>query len=475
VKSAYVTKDTTHLLHLATELKKAEEGLHRAEGQYEKNKKEGKGRPTMGGECCGGREIDSIDHYTKTIQDLKPQVAEEREKVQKEAADATGGINLSNGFVTFNDRMSAEVAMRLSGQITEDQEELSVENPPDPSDIQWNDFTQDPTARQGRTMLGYGLTAALYFAYMPIVIGVTNLANLIDMGPLDPIWASVAPTMGLQLMVAMLPTFLITIYKFCFTLRAEAWAQQKLQVWYFWFQLVFVILITAVGQDVLGFMEALFEDPFSCFGVMADTMPYATHYYMNFLVLQWLSIGMVLTRYIPLSKFKFFCTLFDEEEAKKMAEPEDQDFYGLGSRSAQWVTLACIGIIYGTMSPPVSMLSLITFAIFRVYMGYTLVFAETKKPDLGGVFWVTMLRHMFIGLLVYTILMTGVYYRRGSSSGPMFICLPSIFYVWWSRARFESAFSWEALPFGELTDESTQSAKKRILEGEYVQPEMAKS
>jgi len=281
--------------------------------------------------------------------------------------------------------------------------------------------------------------------------------------------------MGLQIMVAFLPTFLITIYKFCFTLKAAAWAQHKLQAWYFWFQLFFVILITAVGQDVAGFTEALFTDPFALFGVMADTMPYATHYYMNYLVLQWMSNSMVLTRYIPLSKFKMFSQIFEEKEAKEMAEPEDQDYYGLGSRAAQWVTLAIIGVVYGTMSPPVTVLSLITFALMRLYYGYLLVYAETKKPDLGGVFWVMMLKHLFIGLLVYTILMTGVYYRRGANSGPMLVAMPSIFYVWWSMHRFDTAFAWETLPFGELTEHSTLSAKKRVIEGEYMQPEMIKS
>jgi len=321
-------------------------------------------------------------------------------------------------------------------------------------------------------LLGTLLTAGLYFAYMPLVIGITNLATLIDMGPLQSVWASVAPTAGLQFMVAMLPTFLINIFQMCFTLKAAAFAQHKLQIWYFWFQIVFVIMVTAVGTNVTGFMEALFTDPFSMFGVLADTMPYATHYYMNFLVLQWLSHGMVLTRYIPLSKFKVFNNIYTEEEAKEMAEPEDQDYYGVGSRSARWSILMVIGIVFGTLSPPINMLTLITFALMRLSYGYLLVFAETKKPDLGGRFWVTMLRHLFFGNLIYCILMAGVFYRRAATSGPMLIMLPTIFYVIWSLQRFDAAFSWEALPFAELNKPETTDAKKRVLAGEYVQPEL---
>merc|ERR1719378_635489 len=99
-------------------------------------------------------------------------------------------------------------------------------------------------------MIGLGLTAALYFGYLPIVLLVTNIAKLINMGPLQPLWQGLAPTMGLQFMVAFLPTFLIIIFRSFFTLYADAYAQHKLQIWYFWFQVFFVILATSVGQDV---------------------------------------------------------------------------------------------------------------------------------------------------------------------------------------------------------------------------------
>merc|ERR1712007_345162 len=100
---------------------------------------------------------------------------------------------------------------------------------------------------------------------------------------------------------------------------------------------------------------------------------------------------------------------FTEEQAKDMAEPEGQDYYGLGSRSARWCITFCIAIVFGTMSPPVSLLGLITFAWLRLIYGYLLVFAETRKPDLGGYFWVSQLRHIFVGLYIYLSVMVGVF------------------------------------------------------------------
>jgi len=276
----------------------------------------------------------------------------------------------------------------------------------------------------------------------------------------------------LQFMVAFLPTFLILIFQFFFTLYAEAWTQHKLQKWYFTFQVFFVILATAIGQNVVGFTNTLFTDPFAIFGVLADTMPYATHFFMNFLVLQWLTHSMNLTRYVPVAKFIFARALFEDEDARELSEPEDQDYYGIGSRSARWTIALLIGIIYGTLSPPINLLCFINFAVARLVYGYLICFAETKKADLGGVFYVQSLRNLFVGNVIYCILMTGVLLRRSPSYGPAAIAAPSILYVIWSMQRFDAAFSWEKLPFKELMETPAGMYKKKEMEDTYIQPEL---
>jgi hypothetical protein len=292
---------------------------------------------------------------------------------------------------------------------------------------------------------------------------------MIDMGPLQSVWQGLAPTLGLQFMVAFLPTFLVLIFQSFFTLKAHVWSQHKIQSWYFWFQVVFVIMATAVGQDFEGFVEALAKEPLTVFRVLAETMPYATHFYMNFLVLQWVTHAINMLRTAPLGKFLVARKLFDDEHARKMAEPEDQDYYGLGSRSARFTINLCIGIVYGTLSPPINLLTFINFAVCRLVYGYLIPFAETKKTDIGGVFWVTMLKHVFSANIIYCVLMVGVLTIRATSWGPMMIASPSLLYVIWSMRRFESAFSWEKLPHTALM---SGNVKKRDVVGEFVQPEI---
>ena len=51
----------------------------------------------------------------------------------------------------------------------------------------------------------------------------------------------------------------------------------------------------------------------------------------------------------------------------------------MGGRSARWAIFMTIGIVYGTLSPPINVLCFINFAVSRIAYGYLMVFAETKK------------------------------------------------------------------------------------------------
>merc|ERR1719199_2034312 len=294
------------------------------------------------------------------------------------------------------------------------------------------------------------------------------------MGPLEAVWIGLAPTLGLQVMVAFLPTILFLIFRI---LKADTLAQKRLQTYYFWFQVVFVVLVTAIGSDPTGFMLTVFTDPLALPDLLGATMPPATHFYMNFLVLQWVTHAQAMMRHVMLSKYLAFKQLqpdTDEgrEEARKLSEPEDQDYYGMGSRSARFTINMVIGIVYGTLCPPMNVLCWMNFFLCRLFYGYLIPFAESKKPDLGGPFWVEQLKHLFVANIIYCIVMCGVLSNRAEMTGfqPVTIAAPSLIYVVWSYNRFERAFSWEELPIPELLDKAEKyKDSRRTLDGDYVQ------
>jgi len=461
IASAYVVKNTADLTRYVRREAAAEHGLKEAMAKWEKNGKAPEKRPRSWalGDC--------IEYYTAELEVTKKAINEERTKIKKESPEV-GGVNCHSGFVTFKERKYAEMA--VTQLYSADRDEWCVDScPPEPMDLIWSDLQRPANAEAIRTVAGYACVVGLYFAYMPLVIGITKLAVSFDGGP---IWAAFAPTLGLQVMVGFLPTFLILIFRNLFTLKADARAQKKLQTMYFWFQIVFVVLVTAIGNSVVDFTVTLFTDPFSLPELLGETMPGATHFYMNFLVLQWVTHAQNLMRIVMLMKFKAFSVLHEESEALRLSEPEDQDYYGIGSRSARFTINMVLGVVFGTLSPGINFLCWVNFAICRVVYGYLIPFAEIKKPDLGGAFWVEQLEHLFVGNIIYCIVMTGVLQGRADVTGyfqPATISAFSLVYVIWSMRRFETAFSWEKLPITKvLAGEKTQTT----LKGEYVQPDL---
>jgi len=441
-----------------------------AEATWAKDDKDPDKRPTIKTTYFGSR-VDAIDTYTKEIEELQPQIKESKDKVYKNAQNI-GFPNLSAGFITFKDRKDAEIALRLD--LADDVNTWVLDYPPQPVDVIWSDLTQDPRAEGGRAILGYALTAGLVIAYMPLVVFICNVAEMINLGPLQSIWASEAPAMGLTIMVDFLPTILMLIFTNCFSLYDKSQAQYKLSVWYWWMNVLYVVMVTALGTNFLSFAEVLAKDPLRIFSLLANTMPECTHYYMNYIGMQAFVHAMVLTRYVPLVKYRMHRRSHEEQEAKDMAEPEDQDYYGIGSRTARWSTMTCIGIVYGTLSPPVSLLSFILFGWIRLVYGYLFCYAETKKSDLGGIFFVRALHNTWTSLHIYMVLMAGVFCQRASSWGPVLIICIAWAYVTHSQKKFNE-YKWERLPYPELMTGKKVTHTIQAIKGNYLQPELNES
>merc|ERR1719265_1988840 len=155
---------------------------------------------------------------------------------------------------------------------------------------------------------------------------------------------------------------------FCnfFKLTAEAFLQNRIQVWYFYFNVVFVMLVTAVGPCLTETLKSLVESPTLIFNLLATTMPYATHFYLNFIPLQWVSHAQNMLRMVQLFKFFSARAIYDEAIAKEKAEPEDQDYYGIGSRSARHSFIFALVLVYCQLTPLIIPLGFVNFLVCRL-------------------------------------------------------------------------------------------------------------
>jgi hypothetical protein len=412
-----------------------------------------------------------LEQHKMDLNQLDKDIPLMRKWINKNAAttDGYGWFNLTTGFITFKDRTTAESALKMN--VGDHWQTWVMEKAPEPVDIIWSDFEEDPTAGDARAMLGYALTLGMMCIYMPFVVGVANVAKAINMGPFQVLWASEAPSIGLTIMVDFLPTILVLIFTNCFSVYDRSGQQMKLTVWYFWMNMLFVVMVTAIGTNFVSFVTTLANNPIYIFHVLATTLPNCTHYYMNYLGMQWFSMALQLTRYFQVLKYGIFCHQHEEETAWNLAEPEDQDYYGIGARTARFCTLVTIGIVFGTLSPPCSVLAWMTMIWIRTLFGYQFTFNEVRKPDLGGAFAARALHNTYCALHIYFVLMCGVLYIRGYGWGPWIISLCGWIYVFISQARF-TQLKWEHIDVELLLTPQAQGGKGRDVRMKYEQHEM---
>merc|ERR1719498_2224735 len=290
-----------------------------------------------------GNTVDSITYFEERKEEAAAAVIAERARLND--PENKSQVFATNGFVTFKTERDAKIALNM--KIRADEEEFQLSVPPDPSDIQYNDLYASPAGLQASELVGYALITALFFGFMPIVLGISSIVNLTALREeiqlvdnfvkavpsAEAMLKGVLASLALTLFMSFLPTFLNLIFAFFFQLKAGRWSQHRLQIYYYWFMVIFVLLVTAIGSSLLSTMKHLVNHPTMIFGLLADKLPCATHFYLNFMAMQWLVHGMNLTRYVQLMKFKMFGAIMDEDKAKQMAEPEDQDYYGMGARS----------------------------------------------------------------------------------------------------------------------------------------------
>eukprot|EP00913_Durusdinium_trenchii_P009533 g8959.t1 len=161
-----------------------------------------------------------------------------------------------------------------------------------------------------------------------------------------------------------------------------------------------------------------------------------------------------MLRLVNLAKWFFYrqvCSL-EEDEARLYSDPEDQAYYGLGTRMARTVLMASIFYIFCSCSPLILVFTWIYFFLAQFVFGYLLLFCESKKPDTGGVFWVQATEQLFLVLAIYVMLMVGVLRgltRNGIWAGPPMATLASLMVLYVARRDLKN-LAFDTLPLEEV-------------------------
>mmetsp|Transcript_11298 Transcript_11298/g.30791 ORF Transcript_11298/g.30791 Transcript_11298/m.30791 type:complete len:800 (-) Transcript_11298:120-2519(-) len=516
VESAYLVKNTSKLKPIVEKLKaknlQLEILVYRRDHKSTSRSTTPLPSPRRSG--LEPKDMKELKELRIEAQELRIQANDERRRVLKEAdagyevsppnsgrystaeaiiSHAVRPIATSSGFVTFSSQREALIALHT--RCTADMDEFVMSIPPQPNDIIYEDLQVPKFQQRVWSFLGWAMIVLLFWGFLPLVMIIASFTNLeamkehsdfvkefVDKYPAcRAMLDGVLSTLALVLVMGFLPTLLMMIFNNFFTLKAYAWAQLKLQRYYFWFLVTFVLLVTAVGNSILSRVVSIYDHPASVFYMLSDALPTATNFYLNFMLVQTMQHAVNLTRYVQVAKYWSFRALLGADRAVDLSEPEDQDYYGIGARSARLALDLVIGLVFCSLCPLITVVCLANFLLCRLTYGYLVVFSETRKSDLGGPFFVQQLWQVQFGLLMYAIVMCSIMMRRAGHWGPLLITGATIPYIFYCKWRFNHAFLWQNLPMIDICTEENRSesedkmrAYRASSEGKpaYMQPEL---
>jgi hypothetical protein len=410
-------------------------------------------------------------------------VEEERQRIERAVKAGDPEVCASSGFVTFTSKLWRRIAEKE--QYRTDSTEFVAEIPSDPDDLIYADLKRTPAEHVSSELLGIFCIMALFLFWSPVVVflsGFTTFDSVQErisaLTTLKRTFPSVSSflegflaTAVMKLFMAFLPCTLFSIIQSFFTLKAGAWAQLRLERWYYAFLMIFIVFVTVIGRSVLITMVAFAERPTEVLALLGASLPGVSHFYINYLVLDWFATSVQLMRHGVLSTYLFnrFFRAMTPETAKLYSEPESQSFFGMGARLGHGVLVVTISLALCTCSPVIIVFAWCTLGVARVVYGHLYFNVETKKPDTGGVFWIEAHRQLFFALFFYVLLMLVTLFKRGRMGPPIFAAGALVFlYRAWERF---SSLNWERLPLEDVAQDSHQSAAQQPT-GSYVQPEL---
>ena len=152
------------------------------------------------------------------------------------------------------------------------------------------------------------------------------------------------PSVMLAVLMAVVPIFCRLLAKFA---GAATLSQIELQtqVWYFWFQVIQVFLVTTFSSGASAVAAQIVSNPSSAPALLAENLPKASNFYLSFFIVYGLGqASMQLLAVGSLAMIEFVGPFLDKTPRKKYNRWFSLAGLGWGSEYPKWTNLGVIGM-----------------------------------------------------------------------------------------------------------------------------------
>ncbi|XP_065670780.1 uncharacterized protein LOC100213564 isoform X3 [Hydra vulgaris] len=359
------------------------------------------------------KERDAISEYEFELQEIQNQLADEQFSSKHQT--------LPCAFVFFKSLKGQ--ASSLKSVWDSSPFHYHVTPAPEPKEILWGNLAIPFWQKSLRNVVGYIFIFMLVIFWTTPILFISSLTKLSSIASelkwLDE-WQAGTSTLVMNFIQGVIPVLLIAIFYIIlpYILRAVGKFQghiSKSEIALITFKFLFVFqtfntfFIYIVSGSVLQDFQKIINSPFELPSYLAKSLPSQAGFFLNYITLMsFVGLAIELTRIVPLIVFtiniKFFA--HSQRQIQEAWKPKGAEYEIMYS---QVLLFFLIGLSYSILSPII-----IPFFVLYNLFGYIvwthqLLYVYIPDNDHGGKFWPDVFSRIIACMVVFQLLMIGVF------------------------------------------------------------------
>lgn len=363
-----------------------------------------------------GKKVDTINWCRSELERLIPEVDRAQKTFKAGTYKKIPGV-----FIEFHTQSQAEDA----NQVLAHHQALQM-SPKyigiTPSEVVWKALKVSWWQRVVRRFAVMGFISALiiFWAIPVAVVGIISNVNYLKTLSFLT-WLNAIPQVIMGVVTGLLPSVALSILmslvpvvmRLCAKLagepslsRVELFTQNA----YFAFQVIQVFLITTMTSAASAVGLQIFEHPEEATSLLANNLPKASNFYINYFLVQGLTIGTsVMTQVVGFFIFTLLYKFLTGTPRAMFVKWANLSAISWGSVLPVYTNIAVIMITYAAIAPLVLGFATISLGLFYLAWRYNILFVTDTRIDTRGLIYPRALKQLFSGIYISEICMIGLF------------------------------------------------------------------
>ncbi|PKS08842.1 hypothetical protein jhhlp_003451 [Lomentospora prolificans] len=363
-----------------------------------------------------GKKVDTIEWAREKLSTLTPEIEEAQARYL--AGDAKPVPAVFVEFYTQSDAQYAVQSLTHHNVLQMSHRYIGVR----PQEVIWKNLK---TSWWQKIIRRYAVLAFLTAMIIFWAIPVAFVASIAQVDSLRAKWDWLSfldhvPSVVMGFITGLLPSVLLSILmslvpviiRLCARFAGEP-TETRVELFtqavYFAFQVIQVFLVTTVSGSVFSILSKIAQNPGKIFETLSDAIPKASNIYINFFIIQGITIASgVITQISGLVIFRLTYRFLANTPRAMYNKWTSLSAISWGSVLPVYTNIVVISITYSVIAPLMLFWSTIGMALFYLAYRYNILFVTDTGLDTRGLIYPRAIKQLLVGVYLAEICMVGM-------------------------------------------------------------------